>query len=182
MAWKPLTAPQAIVTKRSGQTGEGNGFEGAEKFCGADEKDSAYQKEEERGIHPQEIPGGGPEIPPHRFGNGKAAIPVREETGTVVMDAAHEDAAEGDPEEGHRAPERPRDRTLDRADAGDVQEPDEKSPRLSHRDIVDAATMDHGRRGVWCTVPEGTFQAGCEEEIAKADNPEEGEKSEHGDA
>lgn len=141
MAWKPLTAPQAIVTKRSGQTGEGNGFEGAEKFCGADEKDSAHQKEEDRGIHPQEIPGGGPEIPPHSFGNGKAAIPVREETGTVVMDAAHEDAAEGDPEEGHRAPERPRDRTLDQADAGDVQELDEKNPRLSPRDIVDAATM-----------------------------------------
>ena len=79
------------------------------------------------------------------LGNRYAVISLRKHTGEIVVHAACENSAEGDPEEYDRSPEGALHGSEDRAKTGDIQKLDEKQLPLRHDNVVHAVINTDSR-------------------------------------
>ena len=86
--------------------------------------------------------------------DGRAVVSLTDHAGEIVVYAAGKDGAEGDPQKYDRAPERALKCTKDRAEAGNVQQLNQKELPLRHNDVVHAV-IDAYRRSLAVIRAEG---------------------------
>ena len=86
--------------------------------------------------------------------DGRAVVSLTDHAGEIVVYAAGKDGAEGDPQKYDRAPERALKCAEDRAEAGNVQQLNQKELPLRHNDVVHAV-IDAYRRSLAVIRAEG---------------------------
>ena len=120
---------------------------GGEEACGGGDEDGADGHEEDDAEDAHTLTGDTPQFVAHDFRQRSTILAQRDHTAEIVVDSAHEDAAEDDPQVGGRTEEDAHDGTEDGACAGDVEELNEIDTPRGHRDVV-GTVLQAVRRGL----------------------------------
>ena len=91
------------------------------------------------------------QVAPHRLGKALAVVTQRDDSRHEIVHRTHEDAAEGDPQEGYGAVSRSQHGPEDRAQAGNVEQLDQKDPPARQGNVIHTVVKTFARsfcRGV----------------------------------
>ena len=107
-----------------------------EQAGGAHGKDGAHHDEQHHAEHPHDVLHAAAQVDTGDLRDGRTLVTLREHPGEVVVDAAGEDGAEGDPQEDAGAPQGAGQCAEDGAQAGDIQQLDQEQLPLGHDHVV----------------------------------------------
>ena len=152
--------------------------QGDDQAGGADRKDGAHHDQQHDAEHAHDVLHPVAEVDAAHLRDGRAVIPLRQHAGEIVVDAAGEDGAEGDPQEHHRPPQRALHGAEDGAQACNVQQLDQEQFPLRHHDVVDTVVdADRGRFPV--IRPEGVVDHFTIGEVANNKESQADQKTNH---
>ena len=128
--------PKQLVGQNVGETGVGE--QQLDQTGGTNGKHGAHHDQQHHAEHTHDVLHAVAKIDAGDLGNRSAVVALRQHAGEIVVYAAGEDGAEGDPQKNDGSPQSASQSTEDGTQTGNVQKLNQKQLPLGHDDVIDA--------------------------------------------
>ena len=152
--------------------------QGDDQAGGTDCKDGADHDQQHDAEYAHDVLHAVAEVDAADLRDGSAVVTLGQHTREIVVDAAGEDGAEGDPQEHHRPPQSALHGAEDGAQTCNVQQLNQEQFPLRHHDVVNAV-VDADRRGFPVIRPEGVVDHFTIGQVANNKESQTDQKTNH---